>query len=279
MINKGIFLTLVVCFWILGTYAQYVPNKTGKNKKISSIKVAAYQQDTITQPIMYCDTLIMGTSSALVLAPYVKSFTLYAKYCKFGKDCRISGNGINGKNKISVPDKGEWGQNAAKLNLYLNIYSLEHLIVEANGGNGADGKVPGIYGAGGDINLSYYAPFVLNVSKKYRKRRRKPTIYVKAKTGYMNARKLQKIIQRANNEKANANNPTLNPANSVAKTNTAVTSLNQTSQLYGYNPNTHQYNQLKKLAKTAEKEKTKRKKGKIFLTRTQKPILPEDINK
>ena len=272
MINKRIVFTVVSCLWIFGGQAQYIPGKAKQRKKISSIKVAANQQDTLRQPIVYCDTLILEESASLVVAPYIKSFTLYAQYCKFGKNSRIAGNGLNGKSQVAEPIQGEWGQNAAQLNLYLNIYSLEHLIIEANGGNGANGKVPGIYGAGGNVHLSYYAPFVVNVSKKYRQRKRKSSIQVSNKTGVMNTRKLQKLIEADFREKANTNNPNLkhNVSNIVAN-------QQNPSLPFGASNTPTENKKFKELAKMAEKEKNARKKGKISLNRYQNPLLLKDV--
>ncbi|OJJ22908.1 hypothetical protein BKI52_00725 [marine bacterium AO1-C] len=242
MDNKYLVFTIITCLWTLPLVAQYVPQSHRKSDtKLHTIKIKKGQQITATRPVLFCDTLIMEDESTLKVPHTFKSFTLYAQYCKIGKRCVIFSRGKNGKvgvigkyKNVSVwaENMGEAGTNAPHLNLYLNIYALGNLVVDATGGNGAPAqisttqessnlssatrlssnawtKIPGIYGSGGNVKLHYYAPIVINIKKKNlknhnkRKRRkasRKPEIVIGNTVGKMDTRAVNNYFGTASQD-------------------------------------------------------------------------------
>ncbi|HAS39039.1 MAG TPA: hypothetical protein DCS93_01105 [Microscillaceae bacterium] len=206
-------ITLLAC-WGMNSKAQYVPKTQRKSiSQFHTIKIKKGEQITVKRPRLFCDTLIMEDESTLKVPHIFKSFTLYAKYCKIGNGCVISSRGKNGKVGVvgryddyqEAPWRGkiaEAGSDAPRLNLYLNIYALGNLTIDATGGHGANAQaplghfhspnnissqdaqsnqiwtqIPGVYGSGGDVNLQYYAPFIVSIKKanlrSQKKRKRK----------------------------------------------------------------------------------------------------------
>ncbi|HAS39038.1 MAG TPA: hypothetical protein DCS93_01100 [Microscillaceae bacterium] len=196
-------LIILLTCWGMNTKAQYVPKTQRKStSQLHTIKIKRGEQITVKRSTLYCDTLIMEEESTLKVPHTFISFTLYAKYCKIGNGCVISSRGRNGKVGVvgKYNDQGRWqgkiaeaGSNAPHLNLYLNIYALGNLIIDATGGNGATAQTPlnhtsdngkhnllqpltrfpGVCGSGGNVNLQYYSPLIVSFKKKDLKHQRK----------------------------------------------------------------------------------------------------------
>ncbi|OJJ22906.1 hypothetical protein BKI52_00715 [marine bacterium AO1-C] len=239
-ISKITFIVLLLTLWVKSSYAQYIPQSHRKsNIKLHTIKIKKGQQITAARPVLFCDTLIMEDESTLRVPHTIKSFTLYALYCKIGKRCTIAARGKDGKVgvigkyknlEINSTKIAEAGTNAPHLNLYLNIYALGNLVVDATGGKGAPAqisatpelsnlssaarlssnawtKIPGIYGSGGNVNLHYHSPIVINIKKKnlknQHKRRRKkaskkPEIVIGNTVGNMDTRAANNYFRTSN---------------------------------------------------------------------------------
>ncbi|HAS39040.1 MAG TPA: hypothetical protein DCS93_01110 [Microscillaceae bacterium] len=186
-------IALLTC-WVDNSQAQYIPKSQRKtHMKLHNIKIKQGEQAFVRRAVVYCDTLIMEDESILKVPHNLRSFTLYAKYCKIGKQCQILSRGKNGKRVVAkTPHIGESGTDAPQINLYLNIYALESLTVDARGGDGGKGKKLGIHGSGGDVNLHYFSPQIIEIQKnrnydtKNKKIRSiKPTIVVVNHKGRM----------------------------------------------------------------------------------------------
>jgi len=195
-------ITLLIC-WATNSYAQYIPkNQRKTHMKLHNIKIKEGEQAFIRRSVVYCDTLIMEDKSTLKIPHKLKSFTLYAKYCKIGKQCTILSRGKSGAKPALhlAPFTGESGTNAPRLNLYLNIYAMGDLIIDARGGNGGTGTRPGICGSGGNVALHYFSPQPIDVlrdqnysSKNRRTRYTKPTIKVANRKGKMFFRRTRRF--------------------------------------------------------------------------------------
>ncbi|OJJ22907.1 hypothetical protein BKI52_00720 [marine bacterium AO1-C] len=258
MHHKYFAFTIITFLWTLPIIAQYVPQSHRKsNIKLHTIKIKKGQQITAARPVLFCDTLIMADESTLRVPHTFKSFTLYAQYCKIGKHCLIFSRGKNGKEDVWENNMGEAGTNAPHLNLYLNIYALGNLVVDATGGNGAPApgrfKIPGVYGSGGNVNLSYYSPIVINVNKvnlkNLRKRRRRkasrnPEIMIGNTVGKMSRRMPRAYYYISDND----------PRTLVRKNDLGI----------------HEESLLLR-------EKNKHKNGQLKFTRKDSIILPEEV--
>ncbi|OJJ22904.1 hypothetical protein BKI52_00705 [marine bacterium AO1-C] len=260
-------------------YAQFVPKNQRKSQvKLQTIKIAKRAQATVKQPVLYCDTLIMEDGATLKVPYTLKSFTLYAKYCKVGNNCTITSRGKSIESLDIFRELGKAGSNAAHINLYLNIYKIGHLTIDATGGNGEKGRLPGIYGAGGNVNLNYYSPVIIKIKKHRRatrsfsdkivKRRKHnhPTIIVKNKVGWMDSRRfnahLHSIsqVKTMNNFRSEAPNLIADPvlANSGQVRNTNDPMLNNSARL-------------------EERKRRKRKDGDLKINRRGAFISPADV--
>jgi len=180
-----ILCTLITVLASTQSHAQYVPKSERKSViKLHSIKIKKGKEVTARRSVIYCDTLIMEDQSVLKIPHTFKSFTLYAKHCLIGKQCTIFARGKNGKVSSQAISVGESGTDAPHLNLYLNIFKLGNLTVNATGGNGGTGKLPGVYGSGGNVSIIYFSPLVVNLNTK-RRQNKAPEIFVKNSLGKM----------------------------------------------------------------------------------------------
>ncbi|OJJ22905.1 hypothetical protein BKI52_00710 [marine bacterium AO1-C] len=255
-------ITFITC-GLANTYAQYIPKSYRKsNTKLHTIKIKKGDEVLVKRSSLFCDTLIMEDESTLKIPYQAKSFTLYAKYCKIGKQCMISSRGKDGKKQQLPTNLGEPGSNAAHINLYLNIQELGYLTVDATGGNGGSGRLPGIYGAGGHVNLHYYSPLILKVKKHRRPTRSfrdntvrkppkgQPTITIKNKVGWMNSRRFDTYL-RPPSYTPSHNGPIL----PVIRTDPMLTNS----------------------ARVAEQKRRQRKDGNLKINRQAAFISPADV--
>ena len=287
---------LIIFILIIGyatTNAQYVPKDDRKVKKTSksskkttvskskisqfyTIKLKKSRQLTIVKPVVYCDTLIMENESVIKVSPKLASFTLYARYAKIGKNCVISGRGQDpeGKGK-SQPYEGRWGTHAKPMNLYLNLVSLKNLTIDANGGDGEYGKtINGVGGNGGNVNLWYYAPFTVSFRKPKRRRKQKPTIFIKNTRG-------QPYLKVAD-PKGTLFNP--RSASAYRQRSRILRVYNPASKkvMVIHDPGDYALNNAANTAqerriKETEETRRKRKDGKLFFKRMPKPIKPSSV--
>ena len=198
IIKHLISLAGILHIFAITTQAQYVsPHQRNSIIKTRSIVVKKGEQLSFHQAKIYCDTLIMEDESAITCIRSLKSLSLYAKYCKIGKNCLITTRGTDGKSNAQVI-KGIWATNAIPLRLYFNIYALGNLIIDARGGNGGDGFIPGIYGAGANIKLTYYAPDKIRFAKKIRQNPKKRSITILNKKGKMKLTQLHEVRHQYN---------------------------------------------------------------------------------
>ncbi|OJJ22910.1 hypothetical protein BKI52_00735 [marine bacterium AO1-C] len=263
---------------MMSVKAQYIPKekrkdtastKTVKRKlfnKFHTIKLKKRRQLTIIKPIVYCDTLIMEDESIIKISPNLSSFTLYAGYVKIGKNCLISSKGMNGQDGTHTHINGQWGKNAIPLKLYLNIYALGNLSIDARGGNGGQGFVPGIYGAGGDVNLQYYSSTAVTFRKSRKSRKSKGTISVRTKSGSMNYGRLNELV---------ANSPTAR--NKIYDPQTKQLKVQMHSSTIQGHPFNRDRRNPQILATQSDTERQLRKDGKFKFKRKQEIIQPSDV--
>ncbi|OJJ22909.1 hypothetical protein BKI52_00730 [marine bacterium AO1-C] len=274
--------------------AQYVPPKKRKPKNSTNqekgkttiskntinqfynIRLKKERVLTIIKPVVFCDTLIMEDESIIKISPTLKSFTLYAKHVQIGKNCLITSKGKDGTETTFRSRNGEWGANAIPINLYLNFYALKNLTIDARGGNGGEGQVPGIYGAGGNIKLLYYAPFAVSFRKPRRKRKQQATIVFKHKKGKMDLQSLNTLNAPEKFEDLNAVDPrrTVRVYNPKTRTFYIVENVGgSVDKLKGSET------QDKTSARIAEDARSKRKDGELTFKRMQEPIQVSAVKK
>lgn len=290
--KRLILLVLAISCWHLTTNAQYVPKhkrktkKTANNTTISKSKLSQFytiklkkkHQVTIIKPVVYCDTLIMENESVIRVSPKLASFTLYARYVKIGKNCVISSRGLDPKDKGKVqPYKGRWGTHAIPINLFLNIYSLKNLTINACGGDGEYGKViNGVGGNGGNVNLWYYAPFAVSFRKPSRRsrKRKKPTLFIKNTRG-----------------KPYSKTTSPPPSKFLSRTPAVYGQGSRVTRVYnpaskkvmviedpgGYDLNNAATTQQARQIQATEETRSKRKDGKLFFKRLSKPIKSPSV--
>lgn len=281
-------LNFIVIFmlWTIASIAQYVPKEKRNDQKSENtiskrlfnkfytIKLKKKRQLTIKKPVVYCDSLIMEDESVIKVSPKLKSFTLYAQYVKIGKKCLITSKGKDGKNGTHTHINGEWGENAVDLNLYLNIYSLGNLSIDARGGNGGRGFVPGIYGAGGDVRFYYYSPLGVSIRKSSKRKRGKQSVYVQYKCGVMDLARLNELstpdLAREVGKGRRRPRKVYDPVTGEIRTQM------QSSTIQGHRFN-RDFRNPQVLARESEEERQKRKKGSFGFERKSKPILPNEV--
>lgn len=298
--HKTCLLTTICVLWAITSFAQYVPAKKRSNEKIKkkvnkprrpqklfnkfyTVKLKKKRQLTIKKPVVFCDTLIMEDESIIKVSPELPSFTLYAHYVKIGKNCVISSRGKDGENATHNKMNGESGTNAIPINLYLNFNSLKNLTIDASGGNGGLGQVPGIYGSGANIKLIYYAPFAVSFRKPRRGKQRQATIFFKYKKGEMDTRTLNRLTSSSQDyrqRKVTNVMTVIDPHTGGYKTilDPGGTSANNISNKFNRHPNGNRdIRNPKALARIAENNRTKQKDGKFTFKRKQAPILASDV--
>ena len=276
--------TTIIYLWPFIGVGQYTPKhqrniRASNYEMLKSLRVEKKQKLTILKPVLICDSLIMKDGSIIQTTDSISSFTIYARYCTIGKNCIISTKGRNGLQNAKTPTHGEWGSNGAHINLYLNIYALGNLTIDTQGGNGGNGYLPGVYGAGGDVKLEYYAPFIINISKKRRRRRKHtPSIVVYTKKGRMNLTRLRKLRDAQSRNQLNANNPLVRidrSYNPTTKTTQISTPYSNRIKINNQIPNS--IGNLKPWIKRIEQARLKRKDGEINFKRIDSPIKSEAI--
>ena len=167
---------ILICCLAMGInhlQAQYVPKTQRKGYKNSgTIEIKRKQTYKVNKSFLVCDTLIMHDKATLKVIGQ-KRFVLYARYATIGKKCVIDANGANGTSK-----KPE-AKNGTHLLLNMNIYALGNLLVKTQGGNVYQPRhtlVKNPYyervrlgGSGGNIQVNYFSPLVINRRKLSRK--------------------------------------------------------------------------------------------------------------
>ncbi|OJJ22903.1 hypothetical protein BKI52_00700 [marine bacterium AO1-C] len=273
-----ILLTLNIVFWSATSQAQYVPQTKRQTEatntaRLQSIHIQEKQELVISTPVVFCDSLLMEDEATLKAAASLKSLTIYAQYCKIGTHCIISTRGRNGAQNVQVPVQGESGAKAADVNLHLNIYALGSLTIDANGGNGGNGEIPGLYGSGGHVNIVYYAPFVVNISKRKRRKRKKAVIVVRNKKGRMNLSKLRKLRDQEESNQLDGNSQLMRIKRTVdPKTKkTTISTRHNDNSIRAIAPPKN-FGKNGTLVSATEKERIKKKDGKLSFKRLKDPI-------
>lgn len=289
IVNKKSLFTLLFILQITVLYAQYVPKSKRAATpidKVPVLKIAAGQKLTITQPVVYCDSLIME-NGAILKIDSVESFTLFAKHLYIGEKCVIDASGKDGKEGTYTNIHGEWATNAINLNLYLNIYALGSLKIDATGGNGGFGydvrhSVPGVHGAGGNVQLQYYAPFAVGFRKPRRKKKGDASIHVKTNRGSMDTGKLRRLSATKNPDLAGKNaQPLREVAHYDERSGKMITRYVMNNQ-NPMNKNPHaasrdsrtSYNRIQ----TAKLADMLRKDGKFSFSRKETALSPADVD-
>ncbi|HAS39043.1 MAG TPA: hypothetical protein DCS93_01125 [Microscillaceae bacterium] len=286
--KSSILFTLTIVCWTVASTAQYVPrtkrskntsqNVEDKTLKIPSIYIKKGEEFIVPKTVLLCDSLIMEDKATLKAAASLKSLMIYANYCKIGNQCVISTRGRDGQQNTQVPVRGEPGADAAKVNLHLNIYALGSLTIDARGGNGGNGQIPGIYGAGGHVNIAYYAPFVVNISKKKARRRKKAVIVVRNKKGRMNLYKLRKLRDQEESNLMDGNNKLVRvrrQVNPKTKKTTIITHKQDNS--IRQPPTPKNFGKYGNMVSETEKERLKKKDGTLSFKRLKDPMRPKAI--
>ena len=305
-LKRLIYLIALTFVWAINIQAQYVPKKQRKNKKqqkkadqpssspsqasivqnplnqFYTIKLQKERQLTIVKPIVFCDTLIMGDESVLKVSPKLTSFTLYARYVDIGHNCLITSKGKDGKRQRRARDSGgEWGDDGVPINLYLNFQTLDHLTVNASGGNGGPGQVQGVGGSGSNIKLYYYAPFAVSFRKPKRRKRRKRSNKKQQASVFFKNKKGKPELKP---NRPTPGSPMTRRSNYPGARGRVLRVYNPSSGKYttlvdpgGDRPERHWKHNRKRIAKENELAKAKQTDGKVVFRRVPKPIVPSEV--